>query len=527
MSDLPRNWCTVKIADVLELNENGRPFQQGWSPQCEKYPSENGSWGVLKTTAIQEGEFLPEDNKSLPEELDPRPQLEIKAGDILMTCAGPRNRCGVACFVRSTRPKLMMSGKMYRFRPDLRVLIPQYLETYLHFRDAKYAIDQMKTGINDSGLNLTHGRFSELTLPLPTLKHQHLIMDKIEELFSELDKGIENLKIAREQLNVYRQAVLKQAFEGKLTTQWRKDNKDKLKTTAQLLARIKKERADRYQQRIEEWEHDTKKWNHGGKKGKRPSKPRKQPELKTEENEFSELSSLPDSWDWVLLNDLTEHIVDGTHKTPKYTSSGTYFISAKDIKDFRIDFSNTRFIDKEQHTDLAKRCLPKVGNVLITKSGTIGRVAVVDTEIEFSLFESVANIPTLPPIIPRFLALACFHIIDTYFGVRKQKGVAVRHLHLEDIRRLPIPLPSSSEQFEIAKNLEHIFSMIDHQEIMIDSEITRADVLRQSILKKAFSGKLVEQDSNDEPVSVLLERIKTEKAKQGKPGKKKKRKTAA
>ena len=76
----------------------------------------------------------------------------------------------------------------------------------------------------------------------------------------------------------------------------------------------------------------------------------------------------------------------------------------------------------------------------------------------------------------------------------------------------------------IAKNAEYIFSMIDHQEMMIDSEITRANVLRQSILKKAFSGKLVEQDLNDEPASVLLERIKAEKAKQAPKKKPRKRK---
>lgn len=110
MNELPPSWSTVSIASVLEPNGNGKVFKQGWSPQCEKAPAAELEWGVLKTTAIQKGHFLPEENKSLPKALKPRPHLEVKAGDILMTCAGPRNRCGVACLVSTTRPKLMISG---------------------------------------------------------------------------------------------------------------------------------------------------------------------------------------------------------------------------------------------------------------------------------------------------------------------------------------------------------------------------------------------------------------------------------
>ena len=92
-----------------------------------------------------------------------------------------------------------------------------------------------------------------MPLPVPPLNEQHRIVAKIEELFSELDKGIESLKAARAKLNVYRQSVLKHAFEGKLTAQWREENKDKLETPEQLLAHIKQEREARYEQQLQEW----------------------------------------------------------------------------------------------------------------------------------------------------------------------------------------------------------------------------------------------------------------------------------
>src|SRR5574341_1917083 len=108
--------------------DDGRDLHHGWSPQCERLPATDGEWGVLKTTAIQDGHFAPEHNKKLPAHLSPRPQLEVRVGDILMTCAGPRARCGIACLVRSTGPHLMLSGKMYRFRTRPDEVEPSYLE---------------------------------------------------------------------------------------------------------------------------------------------------------------------------------------------------------------------------------------------------------------------------------------------------------------------------------------------------------------------------------------------------------------
>jgi len=179
MSELPKSWCSTEIEHILKPLETGKVIQQGWSPQCEKIPSQDNEWGVLKTTAIQEGFFLPKENKKLPEHLEPRSAIEIKSGDILMTCAGPRNRCGVTCFVKETRGRLMMSGKMYRFRTDQEKVSSKYLEAFLLSQEAKFEIDKMKTGISDSGLNLTHGRFKTLSVPIASINEQKRIVAKI------------------------------------------------------------------------------------------------------------------------------------------------------------------------------------------------------------------------------------------------------------------------------------------------------------------------------------------------------------
>ncbi|MDP2564973.1 restriction endonuclease subunit S [Pseudoalteromonas marina] len=509
MRELPVGWEITPIANVLEPKYEGKTIQQGWSPRCEKHPSScNNTWGVLKTTAIQAGYFIENENKELPEHLTPKEQIEVSEGDILLTCAGPRNRCGVPTLVRKTRPKLMMSGKMYRFRAFEEYFQPSFLELYLLSHEAQLAIDKMKTGSSDSGLNLTHGRFRELLIPVAPFKEQQRIVDKVEELFSELDKGIESLKTAKAQLAVYRQALLKHAFEGKLTEEWRKDNADKLESPEQLLQHIQQEREARYQQQLDDWKQEVEKWEADGKGGKKPQKPRKAQIKQTE----ALVDDLPNEWAVYSLSEISEHIVDGTHKTPKYVSEGVKFISAKDIFGFRISFENTRFITEEEHKELIKRCNPKKGNVLITKSGTLGRVAVVKDESEFSLFESVANVPVLPPMISEFVSKQVYYVINTGFGASIQKGVAVRHLHLEDLRKLPLSICSVEEQQEICLRLDSEFTLLDSLERELEVNLRKCEVLRQSILKKAFSGQLVSQDPNDEPASELLKKIAIEKA---------------
>ena len=121
-------------------------------------------------------------------------------------------------------------------------------------------------------------------------------LPKIEELFSELDKGVESLKAARAQLITYRQAVLKHAFEGKLTARWREENRDKLEPPEQLLARIKLERAVRNERQLQEWREAVKEWEGDGKGGRKPRKPRdSKPLAKLNEISHPNLPQLPES----------------------------------------------------------------------------------------------------------------------------------------------------------------------------------------------------------------------------------------
>lgn len=219
MTQVPTAWVEVDLEQVLAPLDDGRTIHQGWSPQCEKEPRDNDdAWGVLKTTAIQSGAFLPQHNKRLPDKLNPRQSLEVRSGDVLITSAGPRARCGVACLVRNTQPRLMLSGKMYRFRFDDRFVDSRYVEAYLLSETAVRAVDRMKTGISDSGLNLTHTRFRKLQFPLAPRAEQGRIVAAIEEHFSHLDAADESLCQAGERIRLLRHAIYSRAVAGEWTT---------------------------------------------------------------------------------------------------------------------------------------------------------------------------------------------------------------------------------------------------------------------------------------------------------------------
>lgn len=226
-SFLECNWKTIDLA----LSSLG----QGWSPGCDSAPSESHDvWGVIKTTAVQPMGFLDVENKRLPGVLQPRPALEINEGDLLVTRAGPRSRVGISCLVRRTRPHLMVCDKVYRLRCNPDVSRPAYLELVLNAPQVVDAINDLKTGISDSGVNLTHKRFLGLRVPFPPLETQRQLEAEVARHFSLADFAEKAVDESLAKADHLRQSILKQAFEGRLVPQ---DPNDE--PAGKLLERIK------------------------------------------------------------------------------------------------------------------------------------------------------------------------------------------------------------------------------------------------------------------------------------------------
>lgn len=214
-------------------------LDQGWSPKCENFPSETeDQWAVLKTTAIQALEFRPGENKALPAGLKPRPRIEVAEGDILVTRAGPRVRCGITCIVGPTRQRLMLADKMYRLRSKVERARPDYLAMMLNTPQALAMIEEMKTGISDSGLNLTQEKFLSLPIPAVGLEVQTSAVAELSAAFARAARLEAEAARARALLDRLESALLAKAFRGELVPQ---DPNDE--PAQALLDRIRTQRA--------------------------------------------------------------------------------------------------------------------------------------------------------------------------------------------------------------------------------------------------------------------------------------------
>ena len=363
-----------------------------------------------------------------------------------------------------------------------------------------------------------------IPIGLPPLAEQHRIVDKIEELFSDLDDGIASLKKAQQQLKVYRQAVLKWAFEGKLTAQWREEQKrqGKLESAEILLEQIKAEREQRYQTELAQWQADVKTWEAHGKVGKKPGKPGKHefyPSLN--EEEIDELGKLPPDWRWEKAGNICQSIVPNRDK-PKSFSGSIPWLTTPDIDPDKISVNLAQHkigLTKEEVSEYNARLIPK-GSVIMTCVGTFGVICInsVDCVINQQLHAFTIH----PYIFAKYLAFALKR--QAYWMEDHATATTVSYLNKTNCNSVPIPVCSLAEQLQIVSEIESRLSICDSLEATIADNLQRAEALRQSILKQAFEGKLVPQDPNDEPASVLLERIRISKAAQAEDNKHTKRK---
>lgn len=310
-------------------------------------------------------------------------------------------------------------------RPNKEILNSKFIFHYSLTNQFLQPLNKLQTGSSYPAVR-DKDVFSQ-PIPLPPLPEQHAIVSKIEELFSELDNGKQQLQTALQQLKVYRQSLLKAAFEGKLTNKNVKDGE------------------------------------------------------------------LPDSWKLVKLSDVASRITDGEHFRPKTQSDGVPFLSAKDVRDNGVSFQSPLFISEETAQKALQRCNPERGDILIVSRGaTVGRMCIVNTDKTFCLLGSVILIKVDKLIFSQYLNYLLKSPSINQKLISISGATAQQAIYLRDIKNILIPLPPISEQKEIIQELESKLTVCDKIEETITQSLQQAETLKQSILKKAFEGKLVE-----------------------------------
>ncbi len=502
---LPQGWIQLKLEDVAD-------WGSGATQSRKNADYFNGDIPWIKTGELKSKYIFNTEEKITKEAVIESSTKIFPKGSVAIAMYGATiGKTSILNIDAATNQACAVA------KPLREILFNEFLYYYLSSQGRKFT----ELGKGGAQPNISQTILKNYPIFLPPLSEQQHIVEKIEELFSDIDQGIESLKTAQKQLKVYRQAVLKWAFEGKLTEEWRRDRFLYLKTGEALLAQIKTERENHYQQQLAEWEAAVKKWEAKGKVGKKPTKPQKLKELlPLTEAELSELPQFPSCWHLEKLGNLSE-LVGGVTKgrdLKAQTTISLAYLRVANVQDGYLDLSLIKYIEVLP-SELDKYRLI-AGDVLYTEGGDkdkLGRGTVWQEEIKDCIHQNHVFRARLlsPSVIPDFIAYySQTQTAKNYFFKRAKQTVNLASINMTILSNLSIPIPSYLEQEQIVQEIELRLSICDQLEATIVENLQKAEALRQSILKQAFEGKLVPQDPNDEPAEKLLERIKQEKINQ-------------
>ena len=376
-------------------------------------------------------------------------------------------------------------------RPDIDSIYPEYFGYFFQTKHYRNSISELAVGTNIN--NIKNEYFDVIRIPLPPLNEQRRIVAKLEKLLAKVDTCKERLDKIPGILKRFCQSVLSAACSGRLTADWRENNPD-VESAEELLKRIYQERKKRYEDECEKAKQEER------RKPKQPSF-----------GDVEEYDIL--SWNLTTLESVVEVVVDCPHSTPKWIENGRLCVRTNNFKPFKLDLIDVRYVSEQSYQERILRLEPQAGDVLYSREGGIlGIACQIPTGVNLCLGQRMMLIRGNQNWLSgEYLTM----LLNSEVVLSQVKelitGTASPHLNVSDVRSFKIPLPPLPEQQEIIRRVQTLFKTADQIEQRYQKAKSYIDQLTQSILAKAFRGELVPQDPNDEPASVLLERIRAER----------------
>ncbi|MFO0916663.1 MAG: restriction endonuclease subunit S [Pirellulales bacterium] len=485
---LPPGWATAQVSELVDL-VNGYAFK----------PTDWKDSG-LPIIRIQNLNDPDAPFNRCPDKL-PAKYL-VKPGDLLFAWSGTPGTSFGAHIWRGQDAWLNQHIFKVLFDPEhlesrfLRLAINHNLESY---------IQQAHGG---AGLaHITKKKFDASILLIAPFNEQRRIVEKIDELFSDLDAGVAALNKAKANLKRYREGVLKAAVDGSLTAEWR-ETTAVTETGSQLLEKILAERRRR-------WEVDQLAKFEAAEKT--PPKNWQEKYVEPELLDTSDLPELPEGWCWSTLESIAD-LTGGITKDQKRAREGTQevpYLRVANVQRGYLDLKEIKTIHAP-HEVLADLALIR-GDILFTEGGDrdkLGRGWVWQEELPECIHQNhIFRARLIDSVVePKFISHHGNTFGRDWFTTAGKQTTNLASINLGILRRFPVPLPPAEEQRQIIAEVDHQLSIVDAALTQVEQDLTRANQLRQSILRRAFEGKLVRQDPSDEPASVLLERIRQERA---------------
>jgi type I restriction enzyme S subunit len=206
--EIPEGWVWCRLGEIIYDTEGGK------SPNCLNERAKPNEWGVIKTTAVQEMQFLENENKVLPKHFVVNQQYKINEGDLLITRAGPKNRVGIVCCVEKITYQLILSDKTIRIKHSKEYLNSKFISLALNSPLIKPIIESKMTGMADSQVNISQDNMKGFSIPLPPLAEQHRIVQKLEQLLQVCDNLQASIQESRGYNEQLLQQVLREALKG-------------------------------------------------------------------------------------------------------------------------------------------------------------------------------------------------------------------------------------------------------------------------------------------------------------------------
>lgn len=510
--ELPGSWSWVKVGDVADVVGGGTPSTTDPSNFDGDIP-----WITPADLSGYKEKFIHSGARNITQRgYESSGAKWLPAGSVLFSSRAPIGYVAIASSAVTTNQGFKSLVLQQGITPDF---------AYYWLGSAKRLAEELASGT--TFLELSGAKAALIPFPLAPVAEQARIVAKLEELLSDLDAGVAELKAAQKKLRQYRQSLLKAAVEGALTAPWREAQR-KLgtpnETGAQLLQRILTERRVRWEAKQlakfkEQGKALPKDWQ---KKYPEPIAP-----------DTTGLPELPRGWAWVSVDQLSPDDLANGRSVPT-AASGPKVLRLTAVSDGRIDLSESKHGAWSE--DEAKQFAVQTGDLLIVRgngskalvgrAGLVGpvdrKVAYPDTLIRLRVCEAVVS--------PEWLSLMWdSELVRRHIEQRARTSAGIYKISQPDIVSVALPLPPLAEQLAILDAVGR-----DSERAAVAVRATHAafkqsTAQRQNILRAAFAGQLVPQDPNDEPASVLLERIRAERAAQAaqkKPRASKTRETA-
>ncbi|NLA15854.1 MAG: hypothetical protein GX877_04880 [Bacteroidales bacterium] len=437
------DWVECKLGEIAKWSSGGTPKSTNKS-----YYNGNIPWLIIRD--LNDGSVFNSEKKITQKGLENSSAKIVKPDSVLVAMYGSIGKLGINKVEVTTNQAIAFTQTQYSG------IYNKYLFHYLYY--SRPLLHSLGKGATQKNISQTILKI--FPFPLPPFPIQHAIVKKIEEHFSSLDNGIDELKKAHKKLKIYRQAVLKKAFEGELTKEWRSNNN------------------------LDSWSDET----------------------------FESIT-----------NSLKRGPFGGDLKKAFFVENGYPVYEQQHA--INNTFNNLRYFINEERYNLLKACEALPGDYIVSCSGTMGRIARIPKDAKKGIInQALMRIRINEEKIShkyfiKFFKSQMFQskILQDSRGSGMQNMAGIREL-----KPIKISLPPRPEQHQIVKEIELHLSVYDAVEKSIKESLLKAELLRQSILKRAFEGKLLtpeeieqcKQHPDYEPASVLLEKIKTEKKNQ-------------